>query len=296
MLPGSLCAVVTPFAADGGLDRAAWSALLDFQREGGTRAVVVAGSTGEAAALSAPEFESLVRAAAGQLGKDVPVVAGAGMQSTWATRERVQLAAGAGAAAVLVVTPPYVRPTQEGLYRHFSEVADHAPVPVILYNVPTRTGCDLLPETVARLRAHGNIIGLKEAVADPARMQALVALQSRDFGIWSGDDPTVLHALEAGARGAISVVANVAPGLFSALCEAALAGRHAEAASLDAGLRGLYELLGVEPNPIPVKWCLAELGIGSPRLRLPLLELSSAHHARARELLAALPRPPAAVG
>jgi 4-hydroxy-tetrahydrodipicolinate synthase len=184
-----------------------------------------------------------------------------------------------------VVAPPYVRPTQEGLYRHFCEVADHGGMPVVLYNVPSRTACDLLPETTARLAAHGNIIGIKEARADAGRMQALLKLASASFKVLSGDDPTAMRAMLDGAAGVISVAANVAPAQFSALCERCAAGDVRGAESIDRELQPLYEFLGVEPNPIPVKWCLAQLGMGGPQLRLPLTPLSQAHHARAGDLL-----------
>jgi 4-hydroxy-tetrahydrodipicolinate synthase len=286
---GSICALATPFrATDDTLDLDTCGRLIDWQIEGGTRALAIAGSTGEAAALDDAEYSALLGFAARRIDGRVPMLAGSGQSATRATIARTRLARDAGADIALVAAPAYVRPTQEGMYRHFSEVAEHGGLPLMLYNVPTRTACDLLPETVARLAAHGNIRGIKEAVTDPVRMQALLALQQEGFGVWSGDDPTALRALRAGADGVISVAANVAPTMFAALCAAAAAGEDARAADLDGRLRPLYELLGVEPNPIPVKWCLARLGFGEAHLRQPLLPLSESHHAAAERVLEAL--------
>lgn len=285
-LSGSLCALATPFRGeDDSLDFEAWARLIDHQLRGGTRGLVVAGSTGEGAALDPDEFVALLAHAVQQVSARVPVLAGTGQQSTRKTIAQTRLAAAAGADAALVVTPAYVRPTQEGLYRHFLEVAEHGGLPVVLYNVPSRTACDLLPETVERLCRHAAIIGIKEAVADAARMQALLALRSERFKVWSGDDPTCARAIAAGADGVISVAANVAPAKMQALCERAARGDPA-AHVLDRELRPLYELLGAEPNPIPLKWCLHRLGIAGPQLRLPLTVLSTPHHARADRVLA----------
>lgn len=256
--------------------------------DGGTRALVAAGSTGEAAALEDAEYVQLIEAAAERVRGRIPLLAGTGLSSTRRTIAQTRRAAAAGADMALVVAPAYVRPTQEGMYRHYSEVADHGGLPVMLYNVPARTACDLLPETVARLRRHGNIVGIKEAVAEPARMDALLDLRDEGFSVMSGDDPTAARALLAGASGVISVAANVAPKLFAAMC-AACARRDEEGAlALDRRLHRLYALLGVEPNPIPVKWCLSLLGFGGPGLRLPLLPLSAGHHSEAAAVLAEL--------
>jgi 4-hydroxy-tetrahydrodipicolinate synthase len=185
----------------------------------------------------------------------------------------------------LVVTPYYVRPTQEGLRRHFSEVAEQADFPIVLYNVPSRTGCDLLPETAAKLASHERIIGVKEARGDTERVNALLAIKNPEFRILSGDDPTCMDAMLAGADGVISVAANAAPTAMRALCDAALAGERASAIATNERLAPLYALLGAEPNPIPVKWCLHDLGLGSADPRLPLLPLSSAHRTRATQIL-----------
>ncbi|HEY0178041.1 MAG TPA: 4-hydroxy-tetrahydrodipicolinate synthase [Dokdonella sp.] len=286
---GSICALATPFrAGDDALDLEACARLIDHQLAGGTRALVVAGSTGEAAALDNVEYSTLLEFAAARVGGRVPLLAGSGLSATRKTIEQTRRARDAGVDAALVVAPAYVRPTQEGMYRHFCEVADHGGLPVVLYNVPSRTACDLLPETVARLAGHGNIVGIKEAVPDAARMSALIALKSARFSVLSGDDGTAARSLGAGADGVISVAANVAPAAFAALCAAAAAGDALRAAALDERLRPLYALLGVEPNPIPLKWCLSRIGIGEPHLRLPLLPLSAVHHAAADDVLARL--------
>lgn len=292
ILSGSICALATPLRAqDDALDFDACGRLIDYQLAGGTQALVVAGSTGEAAALDDSEFSALLEFTVARVGTRVPVLAGTGLSATRATIARTQRARAAGIGAALVAAPAYVRPTQEGMYRHFSEVAEHGGLPVVLYNVPGRTACDLLPDTVARLARHGNIVGIKEAVADAARMQALLALKSASFRVFSGDDPTAARALRAGADGVISVAANVVPTLFAALCAACLAGDVERADALEAQLGPLYALLGVEPNPIPVKWCLSRLGLGEAYLRLPLLALSAAHHACGREVLERLGLP-----
>ena len=281
-LTGSICAVATPFrASDDALDLDAFSRLVGFQIRSGTRGLVVAGSTGEGAALDAAEFTTLVELARRDIGDRVPLLAGSGMQSTRKTIEQTRLAASAGADLALVVTPAYVRPTQEGLYRHFSEVADKGGLPIMLYNVPSRTACDLLPATVARLCSHSAIIGIKEACADEARMRDLLALASTSFAVFSGDDPTCARSILAGAAGVISVAANVAPAAMQALCAIAAEGDVEGARSLDLRLQALFGLLALEPNPIPLKWCLQRLGFAADHLRLPLLSLSAAYHAQA---------------
>ena len=285
-LSGSITALATPFGGrDDVLDLDACGRLIDAQIAAGTRAIVMAGSTGEAAALDEREFSTLLEFAVAHIGKRVPVLAGTGLSATRKTIAQTQRARDAGADIALVVAPAYVRPTQEGMYRHFSEIAERGGLPVVLYNVPSRTSCDVLPETVARLAGHGNIVGIKEARAEPERMQALLGLQGDGFSVLSGDDPTSMRAMLAGAAGVVSVASNVAPAEFSALC-AHCASRDAGAArAIDERLQPLYEFLGVEPNPIPVKWCLAELGFGTPQMRLPLVPLSAVHHAKGRQML-----------
>jgi 4-hydroxy-tetrahydrodipicolinate synthase len=288
-LSGSICALATPFAlGDAALDLEACGRLIDHQLAGGTRAIVMAGSTGEAATLDEREFSTLLEFAVRRVGRRLPVLAGTGLSGTKKTIAQTERAKAAGVDAALVVAPPYVRPTQEGLYRHFCEVAEHGGLPVVLYNVPARTSCDLLPETVRRLAAHGNIVGIKEARPERERMDALLAFASDRFSILSGDDPTAMRALLAGAAGVISVAANVAPAAFGELCARAMARDAQGAEALDRRLQPLYAFLGIEPNPIPAKWCLAELGFGSSALRLPLQPLSAAHHAAGRALLVQL--------
>lgn len=288
-LSGSICALATPFrAADDALDLEAFDRLVDYQLSGGTRALVVAGSTGEGAALDNDEFPALVERAVRVVAGRVPVLAGTGMQSTRKTIAQTRLAAAAGADLALVVTPAYVRPTQDGLYRHFSEVAEAGRIPVMLYNVPSRTACDLLPGTVARLASHPMIIGIKEARAETERMRELLELRSDGFRIYSGDDPTCARAMLAGASGVVSVAANVAPAAMQNLAERALSGDSTAVSLADQALVPLYELLGAEPNPIPVKWMLQRLGLGGECLRLPLLPLSPAYHAQGEHVLAML--------
>ena len=282
-LSGSITALATPFASSGDIDFPAWRRLLDAQIEGGTRAVVVAGSTGEAAALEQDEYARLLKDAVTHIAGKIPVLAGTGLSGTAKTVAQTRLAADCGANAALVVTPPYVRPTQAGLIAHYTAVADHGGLPVVLYNVPGRTGCDLLPETVARLCGHPGIIGIKEARSEETRWAALYPLRSPDFSLLSGDDPTFLRAIADGADGVISVASNVVPGSFRRIYEFLAAGATEQARALDAQLQSLYDFLGVEPNPIPVKALLKRLGCGDG-VRLPLLPLSPVHAAQADAL------------
>ncbi|MBS7458707.1 4-hydroxy-tetrahydrodipicolinate synthase [Coralloluteibacterium stylophorae] len=275
-LTGSITALATPFDAAGALDLDAWKRLIAEQLEAGTQAVVVAGSTGEAATLDDAEYSTLLECAVAQCRGRVPVLAGTGLSGTARTVALTRRVAQAGVDAALVVTPPYVRPTQAGLRAHFEKVAEEGGLPVVLYNVPPRTGVDLLPDTVARLAAHANIVAIKEARAEPERMQALLALRGDGFSVLSGDDPTATRAMLAGADGVISVASNVVPRSFRRLCDLARAGDADSAAALDARLQPLYRFLSVEPNPIPVKALLARAGVGHG-LRLPLTELAVAH-------------------
>ena len=284
-LSGSITALATPFTAAGDLDLDAWARLLDAQLEGGTRGIVVAGSTGEAAALTDEEFSTLLRTAVARVGSRMKVLAGTGQSNTAKTIAQTRLARDGGADAALVVTPPYVRPTQDGLVAHYQAVAAQGGLPVVLYNVPGRTGCDLLPETVARLCRHPGIVGLKEARGDEARWSALYPLAGEDFALLSGDDPTFVRAMLGGADGVISVASNVVPRAFARLCALAAAGQGEAARALDERLQPLYEFTGIESNPIPVKALLARQGIGHG-LRLPLLPLSAPHAALADRMAA----------
>ena len=278
-LTGSITALATPFTGSGELDLDAWRRLIDLQLAGGTQGVVVAGSTGEAAALFEVEYDALLRTAVEHIAGRIPVLAGTGQSNTAKTIEATRRAKALGADAALVVTPPYVRPTQAGLIAHYTAVADDDALPIVLYNVPGRTGCDMLPETVAALAGHARIVALKEARSDAERMQALLPLRSDAFTVLSGDDPTACRAMLAGADGVVSVASNVLPAAFRRLCDLARTGDRAAAEALDARLRAANEFLGVEPNPIPVKALLAQMGIGHG-LRLPLLPLSAMHAVR----------------
>ena len=273
--------MATPFDAEGALDFDALRHLIGQQLEGGTQALVVAGSTGEAHMLRDDEFVRLVAFVVETVAGRVPVVAGTGGAATAETIARTREAAAAGADAALVVTPYYVRPDQSGLLRHFTAVADEGGLPVVLYNVPTRTGCDLLPQTLALLRGHPRIVGVKEAFADPVRIRDVADLAGDGFVFLSGDDASAAEAMLAGAAGTVSVVANLVPRHFRALCDAARGDDAAVAAQLAAELKPLLDALGCAPNPIPVKAGLAEIGIARATLRAPLYELPQGE-ARAR--------------
>ena len=285
-LSGSITALATPFTVAGELDLDAWRRLLHAQLAGGTQALVVAGSTGEAAALSDAEYDTLLRTAVETVGARVPVLAGTGQTGTAHTIELTRRAAGLGADAALVVTPPYARPTPAGLLAHYRAVADEGGLPVVMYNVPQRTGCDLQPATVAELVAHPRIIGVKEAQGDLRRLPHWLALRADGFSVLWGDDAGAADAMLGGADGQVSVVSNLVPGAMRRLCDLALAGRRDEALAWNARLQPLFEFAAVEPNPIPVKAVLARLGIGHG-LRLPLTTLSDAHQAAAARIAAA---------
>ncbi len=286
---GSICALVTPFAADGGLDLAAFGRLLDYQLAGGTQALVVAGSTGEAHMLEPDELDRLLAFAVERVAGRVPVIAGTGEAGTAKTVAMTRRAKTLGADAALVVVPYYVRPTQEGLRRHYLEVAEHGGMPVLLYNVPSRTGCDLLPQTVALLREHPAIIGIKEARSDRERILALAELVRADFVYLSGDDGSAGEAMLAGAAGTISVVANLVPQAFRALCDAATGADRAATAQCQGTLEPLVQALNCAPNPIAVKAGLPALGLGLAAPRLPLVELNDGpDRARLHQALSSL--------
>ncbi len=284
-LSGSITALATPFGAAGEIDLDAWRRLLQAQLDGGTQALVVAGSTGEASALHDVEYDAILRTAVESVAGRVPVLAGTGLSNTAKTIEQNRRAAALGADAALVVTPPYVRPTQEGLLAHYRAVADDGALPIVLYNVPGRTGCDLLPETVAALAPHPRIVGIKEARSEAERMDVLLALKARDFAVLSGDDPTACRAMLAGADGVVSVASNVLPRSFRRLCDLARGGDAGAANALDARMQRSYAFLGIESNPIPVKAILTRNGIGHG-LRLPLTPLSPEHAESAASIAA----------
>lgn len=286
---GSICALVTPFAADGSLDLNAFGRLLDYQLAGGTEALVVAGSTGEAHMLEPDEFDRLLAFAVAHVAGRVPVIAGTGEAGTAKTVAATRRAKALGADAALVVVPYYVRPTQEGMRRHFLEVAEKGGLPVLLYNVPSRTGSDLSPETVAALREHPSIVGIKEARGDNERISALAELVRPDFVYLSGDDATAGAAMLAGAAGTISVVANLVPKAFRALCDAGTGGNNVLTEQSQQALAPLLHALDCAPNPIAVKAGLPVLGLGLALPRLPLVELNEGpDRARLHEALSTL--------
>ena len=274
MFNGSIVALVTPFTDAGSVDQAALARLVDFHLERGTDALVVAGTTGESATLGRDELEALLTAVVQRVDGRVPVLAGTGSVSTAVCRQQTRLAGGLGVDGVLVVTPYYVRPTQAGLEAHFLAVADDSPVPVMLYNVPTRTAVDMLPTTVEALAAHPRIVGIKEAAGGPGRIEELRARCGAEFAVLSGDDASCLNAMKSGADGVISVAANVAPDMLHALCAAAAEQDWVEADRIDQRLRPLFAALALETNPIPVKWALFEMKRIGPALRLPMTPLS----------------------
>jgi 4-hydroxy-tetrahydrodipicolinate synthase len=287
MIIGSIVALVTPMRGDGAVDHDALAALVERQVEAGTSAIVSVGTTGESATLDVREHTEVIRRTIDAAAGRVPVIAGTGANSTTEAIHLTRAAQDAGADAALLVTPYYNKPPQEGLYRHFRTVAEAVDLPQILYNVPGRTACDLLPSTVERLAEVPNIVGLKEALGDLDRSRDLVALGLRDFALYSGDDATARSSMLAGFHGDISVTANVAPEAMARMCKAAVAGDAETAAAIDADLSGLHRSLFAEPNPIPVKWALAEMGLIQPGIRLPLVPLGEMHHEDVRAALRA---------
>lgn len=274
MFKGSIPALVTPMRDDGAIDVDSWERLIDFHLEAGSDAVVVGGTTGESPALERAELERLISSARDRIAGRIPLIAGSGTAGTAKSVALSRAAEAAGADALLVVTPYYNRPTQEGLYRHFTAIADAVSIPLILYNVPGRTACDLLPETVGRLSQHPRIAGIKEATGSISRGEEVLRASRAGFLLLGGDDPTAARLMRAGARGVISVTANVAPRAMHEMCAAALRGDHEEAARIDATLAPLHEKLFVEPNPIPAKWAVHRMGLAGQAIRLPLVPLS----------------------
>jgi 4-hydroxy-tetrahydrodipicolinate synthase len=285
MFSGSLVAIVTPMHPDGSIDWAAWDRLLLLHLESGTSGIVVGGTTGESATLTDGDLLGLIERARTRLAGRIALIAGAGSSSTSAAAERAKRLSAAGVDALLVVTPAYNRPTQEGLFRHFEAVAAASSAPVVLYNVPSRTAVDLLPATVMRLAKLERIVAVKEAVASMDRVRELVALAPSGFAVLSGDDATAAAAISHGARGVISVTANLIPRAMADLAAAALRGDRELALRLDAPLRALHEALFLEANPIPVKWAMTQRGLIAGGLRLPMTELSDPYRARVRAAL-----------
>jgi 4-hydroxy-tetrahydrodipicolinate synthase len=287
MFRGSIVALVTPMKADGELDHGALERLLEFHLASGTRGVVIAGTTGEAPTLDPDELEDLVACAVAVCGDKIPVIGGSGTNCTRKTTELTRRVARGGADAALVVTPYYNKPPQRGMAAHYRAVADDGQLPIILYNVPGRTGCDLLPETVAELAGHQGIVGLKEATPDLERLEDLRKACPEEFCLLSGDDATALGFMLRGGDGVISVTANVAPRLMRGMCEAALGGEARKARLLNDRMAGLHAALFCEPNPIPVKWGVWRLGLIEPGIRLPLAWLAPEHEGRVLDAMAA---------
>lgn len=287
-LGGSIVAIVTPMQADGAVDYKCLEALVEWHISEGTDGIVAVGTTGESATLDVDEHLEVIRRVIATAKGRVPVIAGTGANSTREAIELTRAAAAAGADACLVVTPYYNKPPQEGLYQHYKAIAEAVTVPIILYNVPGRTGCDMQPITVLRLSRLPNIVGLKEAVGTGERRAALLALPlPADFVLLSGDDETAREAILAGFKGDISVTANIAPRLMHELCAAARAGEADKAAAIDQQLLPLHKDLFVEPNPIPVKWALHSMGRIPNGLRLPLVPLSTSAEPTVRAALKA---------
>lgn len=285
IIEGSLVALVTPMAPDGAVDFEALKRLVDFHVEAGSDAIVTMGTTGEPSTLDDTEYFEVIRLVVDRVAGRMPVIVGTGTNSTAETIVLTTRAKEIGADACLLVTPYYNKPVQEGLYRHFKAVAEAVDIPQILYNVPVRTVCDLLPATVARLAAIPNIVGIKEAGGCLERLSDLLRLCGPGFSVYSGDDATGREACLLGAKGVISVTANVAPELMRAMCRAAIAGEWEHAAAIDARLAALHRALFVESNPIPVKWALCEMGLIASGIRLPLTWLSPEHHETVKNAL-----------
>ena len=275
MFTGSFVALVTPMTEARALDWGALDALVDWHLEAGTHGFVPVGTTGESPTLDIPDHLKVIERVIARVSGRRPVLAGTGSNATDEAILMTREAQAMGAAGSLQVTPYYNKPTQEGLFQHFSAIADAVPMPVVLYNVPGRTVADLMPETVARLAAHPGIVGLKEATGSVARIKDLKAQVPDDFALLSGEDGMNVELMEAGCVGVISVTANVVPAALAAICEAALAGDFAKARELDASLAALHEALFLEPNPIPVKWALAAMDRMKGGIRLPLTPLSA---------------------
>jgi 4-hydroxy-tetrahydrodipicolinate synthase len=279
MFHGSMVALVTPMHVDGALDKAALRRLIDFQIENGTTAIVSVGTTGESPTLDMDEHCEVIHLTVEHAGGRVPVIAGTGANSTAEAIELTRCAEAAGADACLLVTPYYNKPTQEGLYLHHRKIAEAVAIPQILYNVPGRTACDMLPATVLRLAEIPNIVGIKEATGNLERAREIIRNGGRDFEVYSGDDATALDLMLLGGKGVISVTTNVAPRAMQDMCARALAGDAAGARTINERLMDLHRNLFLEANPIPVKWALEHMGLIEGGIRLPLTPLSPQHHA-----------------
>jgi 4-hydroxy-tetrahydrodipicolinate synthase len=280
-----MVALVTPMRADGAIDYEALERLVNFHIENETDAIVAVGTTGESATLDEKEHCDVISQVVNFAADRIPVIAGTGANSTREAIELTRCAQDAGADACLLVTPYYNKPTQEGLYLHFRAVAEAVAIPQILYNVPGRTAVDMLPATVARLAEISNIVGIKEATGDLARGKEILDRCGDKLDLYSGDDATAMELILAGARGDISVTANVAPRAMHEMCAAAQRGERAEAEKINSKLMGLHKNLFLESNPIPVKWALLEMGLIPEGIRLPMTTLSESCHASLREAM-----------
>jgi 4-hydroxy-tetrahydrodipicolinate synthase len=260
--------------------------LIDFHVEQGSNGLVIAGTTGEAATLTRVEHAELVARSVEISDGRLPIIAGTGSNSTEQTIILSREVGDTGIDAYLLVVPYYNKPMQEGIYRHFSTIADALDKPVMMYNVPGRTVADMLPETIGRLAPHGNILGIKEATGDINRLLEIKNLVSEEFMLYSGDDFTLLPFIEHGGHGVVTVSGNVVPGAIAELCRLAMAGESAQAKALDATLQALNKALFIESNPIPVKWAVAEMGLMEAYLRLPLTDYDGQYHAQMRTAMA----------
>ncbi|MBU6952351.1 4-hydroxy-tetrahydrodipicolinate synthase [Hahella sp. HN01] len=288
MIKGSLVALVTPMLEDGAIDWPNLDRLLDFHIDNGTHGIVAVGTTGESATLDFEEHETVIKRVVDYVNGRIPVIAGTGANSTTEALHLTAQAKKAGADACLLVTPYYNKPTQEGLFQHFKKLAEAVDIPQILYNVPGRTACDMSNETALRLAQIPNIVGIKDATGNLERGRQLINASPEGFSVYSGDDGTAVELMLAGGKGNISVTANVAPKLLSSLCEFALKGDADAARALQEKLQPLHSAMFVESNPIPVKWAMAEMGLISSGIRLPLTELSSERRPQVRDALMAL--------
>lgn len=285
MFNGSCVALVTPMTPTGDIDESALVELVEWHIKEGTAGIVACGTTGEAATLTPSEQLRVISLVQQVAKKRIPIIAGTGTNATASTIARTQAAKDIGVDACLIVTPYYNRPTQLGLVRHYTEVAKAVNLPILMYNVPSRTSCDMLPETAATLSEIPNIVGLKEATGNMQRLQALQEQCKQGFVFYSGDDPTAYEFIRRGGNGVISITANVAPKLMQKMCLLALAKDELKASALDGTLQALHRTLLIEPNPIPVKWALQHLGKIVDGIRLPLTPLSAEHHDKLKQAL-----------
>jgi len=279
---GSLVALVTPFGSDNRVDYASLKGLIEFHVAQGSDGLVIAGTTGEAATLSKAEHRELIATAVRLSAGRLPIIAGTGSNSTAQTIDLSRDVGDTGIDAYLLVVPYYNKPMQEGMYRHFSAIADAVEKPVMLYNVPGRTVADMLPETIARLSKHGNIFGIKEATGDLDRLAEIQSLLNEDFMLYSGDDFSLRSFIEQGGHGVVTVSGNVVPAAVAELCRLARAGEHEKAKALDKTLQPLNNALFVESNPIPVKWALSQMGLLDGHMRLPLTDFDAQYHEQMR--------------